>query len=163
MAAFTSPATSAATRARFARITRLADGGRGVLAVCTTVTSTGRLGFDQLPSRARCCGECCTTPSHSDTALLQVRDLRNAQLLGALRPDLGRVAVDGLPAAEDEIVAADGADRLAEDIAGRQRVAGRRPAVGQQNHAIGPSIEAIAEHVGRPRRSHAETTVTVPP
>ena len=44
--------------------------------------------------------------------LLQVGDLRNAQLLGALRADLGRVAVDRLPAAEDEVVPADGPDGL---------------------------------------------------
>ena len=41
MAAFTSAATSAGTRARFSRITRLAAGGRGSLAVSITVTSTG--------------------------------------------------------------------------------------------------------------------------
>ena len=43
MAAFTSAATSAGTFARFNRITRLAAGGRGSLAVSITVTSTGSL------------------------------------------------------------------------------------------------------------------------
>ena len=96
-----------------------------------------------------------TTPSCSVDQLFQVGDLRNAQLLGALRADLGRVAVDGLPAAEDEIVPADGPDGLAEDVAGGQRVAGGGPAVGQQDRPIGPAEEAVAEHVGRLGRAHA--------
>ena len=155
MALFTSAAISAGTRARFSRITRLAAGGRGWLAVWITVTSTGSLA-STTSQPCPCCGECCTTPSRRPTHLLQVGHLRNAQFLGALRADLGRVAVDGLPAAEDEIVPADRADRLAEDIAGRQGVAGGRPAIGQQDRPIGPSIEAFAQHVGRFRRSHAD-------
>ena len=107
------------------------------------------------PSRGPCCGGCAPSPPADPSDLLQVGDLRDAQLLGALRPDLGRVAVDGLPAAEDEIVAADGADRLAEDVAGGQGVAGGGAAIGQQDHPIGPSEEAVAEHVGRLGRAHA--------
>ena len=52
------------------------------------------------------------------------------ELLGALRADLGLVAIDCLTPAKDEIIPANGADRLAQDVAGRQRVTGRRAAVG---------------------------------
>ena len=99
----TSPASSARRRARLNRITRRAAGGRGLLAVSITVTSTGSSAStisQPLPTlrrmrdrRRRRCRQ-----------LLQVGDLRDAQLLGTLRADLGRVAVDRLATAEDEVV-----------------------------------------------------------
>ena len=87
---------------------------------------------------------------------LKIRDLRDAQLFGTLRADLGRVAVDRLPAAEDEVVAADGANGLGQDIARGKRVAGRRAAIGEQDGPVRPAIEAIAEHVGRFGRAHRQ-------
>ena len=87
---------------------------------------------------------------------LEISNLRDAQLLGALRTDLGRVAVDRLPAAENKVVTADGANRLGENIACGERVAGRRAAIGEQNGPVGPAIKAIAEHVGRSGWAHRQ-------
>ena len=54
-------------------------------------------------------------------------DLRQAQLLGHLRPDLGGVAVDGLPAAEHQVDGAEPSHGEGEGVAGGQRVgAGER-------------------------------------
>ena len=83
-------------------MTRFAAGGRGVLAVSSTVTSTGSCAStisQPLPTLRRTR----TRLAVEVDQLLEVGDLRNAQLLGDLRADLGGVAVDGLPAAEDEV------------------------------------------------------------
>ena len=87
--------------------------------------------------------------------LLDVGDLRHAELLGQLRADLGGVAVDGLPAAEDD-VRVELADRAGQDVAGGQRVAGGRPAVGDQDGPVGPADRATPQHVAGRRQAHRD-------
>ena len=88
--------------------------------------------------------------------LLQVSHLRDPQLLGTLRSHLSRVAVDRLAAGEHQIVASDGLDRLGQNVAGRQRITGRGPPVGQQNRSIDAPVQTLAQHVGRLGRSHRQ-------
>ena len=45
---------------------------------------------------------------------------------------------------------------LVENVAGRERVAGRGPPIRKQNRAVGAAEEAVAEHVRGFGRPHAE-------
>ena len=67
--------------------------------------------------------------------------------------DLGGVAVDGLPSAEDEV-------RLyllghaAECVAGGESVGAGEGAVGQKHGFVGSAVERVAEHFGGGGRPH---------
>ena len=86
----------------------------------------------------------------------QVGDLRDAQFLGTLRADLSRIAIDRLAAGEDQVVVADRLDRLGQNVAGGQRVAGRRPAIGQQNRSIRTAKQAGTQDIRRFGRPHGQ-------
>ena len=86
----------------------------------------------------------------------QVGHLGNAQFFGALGADLGGIAVDGLPAAEDEIVSPDGPHGLTEDIAGGQGIAGGGAAISQEDRPVSAAKQTVAEHIGRLGGAHAD-------
>jgi hypothetical protein len=85
--------------------------------------------------------------------LLKIRYDRQPQLLRKLRAYLGGVAVDGLPAAQHD-VGVQLADGAGEDVAGGQRVAGGRPAVGDEHHAVGPAVQRLAENLASRWQPH---------
>ena len=159
--AFASAATSAGTRARFSRMTRRAAGGRGSLADSMTVTSIGQPPLDDFRAVAEIPPDLHGVVLQLDQ-FLEIRDLRDTQLLGTPRTDLGRVTVDGLPAAEDGILAANRANRLGQDIARGQRIAGGRTAIGEQDGLSAPrkrQSRSTSAALGGPIVS----AVTVPP
>jgi hypothetical protein len=90
--------------------------------------------------------------------LFQVGDLRDAELFGRLRTRLGRVAVDRLTSAEDEVVIADRLNRLTQDVAGRERVAGRSAAIREEDHTVSAEEEAVAEDLARFRGAHRDAS-----
>ena len=86
----------------------------------------------------------------------QIRDGGEIEFFRDLRADLRRVAVDGLPAAEDH-VGLEGGDGLGENVARRERVGARRLAVGDENRLFGAARERLAEdgrRRGEPHRDH---------
>ena len=121
-----------------------------------------QLGFDDFPAVAHVPADANLVAVDLDE-LFEIRDLRNAQFFGALRADLGGVAVDRLPSAEDEIEAAHRPHGLAEDVAGGQGIAGGGAAVGDQNRPIGPAVRG-SRGARRPLGAvPCVMTVTVPP
>ena len=87
---------------------------------------------------------------------LGVGDLRDAELLGRLRPDLGGVAVDGLPAAQDEVDLAELLDGALQGVRGGQGIRAGELAVGQQDHLVGAAEERLAQDVGGLGRAHGD-------
>jgi len=67
--------------------------------------------------------------------------------------DLGGVAVDGLPPAEDDVVF-DLLDGAAQDVARRQRVTGGAAGVGDQDGLVGAAIERVPQDLRRRRQAH---------
>ena len=134
---FTSAKTSADTRARFNRMTRRAGGRTGLVGRLDHRHQHGQPALDDLPAMTEIPADLHGVVFELDE-FLKVGDLRDAQFLGALRADLGRVAVDRLSAAEDEVISSDGANRLGQDIARGERVAGRCAAVREQDGADRP-------------------------
>ena len=141
-------------------------GGRGSLASPVTVSraGSGRVSVSVPPSidcgcavidaARRRAGVAAGASSSSDAA--DAGDLRQAELLGDLRADLGGVAVDRLAAAEHEVGGAELLDRAGERVARGQRVgAGERP-VGEQDDLVGAAVQRLAQHLGRGRRAHGE-------
>ena len=121
-------------------MTSLALGGRGSLASLVIVSSAGsgarnvsvpssteRVAVIEAPAPAGRAGR------HDLVDAAHAGDLRQAELLGRLRADLGGVAVDRLPAAEDEIGRAQMLDRARERVASGQRVGAGEGAVGEQD------------------------------
>ncbi|MCX5670727.1 MAG: hypothetical protein NTU94_05325, partial [Planctomycetota bacterium] len=79
---------------------------------------------------------------------IDIGNLRPAELLGRLRRHLGRIAVDRLPPAQDDVdgrCGGDLADGAREDVAGGQGVAGGGAAVGEEDHVVGPAFQALAQ------------------
>jgi len=88
---------------------------------------------------------------------LDVGHLGQLELLGHLGPDLRRVAIDRLPAADHQVEGRQArADGLGEGVGGGEGVRGREPAVAQENGAVGAAAEGIPENVRRARRPHGE-------
>ena len=75
----------------------------GSFASAVTVSRTGSSGFDFLPAVADVSldGYCAVFELDE---FFDVSDLRDTEFFSQLRADLGGVAVDGLPAAKDDIV-----------------------------------------------------------
>src|SRR5450759_1273044 len=88
--------------------------------------------------------------------VLGVGDLRDAELLGRLRADLGGVAVDGLAAAQDEVELTELLDSALEDVGGGEGVRTGELAVRQQDDFVGSAEEAVAQDVGGLGRSHRD-------
>ena len=136
---------------------RRTEGGRGWLAELTTVSRQGRvhLTVSRYPGEAL---------SARRSSILQgldrfgIGDLWQTQLFRHLRTDLGGIAVDGLPPAEDEIVVtqsvADALDGALEGVGGGQRIRAGRLAIREQDHPVRAAIECLAQHVSCARRSH---------
>ena len=84
---------------------------------------------------------------------LDVGDLRKPEFLGRLRGHLGRVAVDRLAPAQDQVhrlLGPDLADGAREDVTGGQGVAGGGPAVRQQDGVVGPALQGCRAARRRP-------------
>ena len=73
-----------------------------------------------------------------------------------MRPYLGRIPVDGLTAAQDNVYRADFADGLAEGVAGGKGVGGGELAVGQQHDPVGAPVQGLTQDLGRRRRTHRQ-------
>ena len=85
-----------------------------------------------------------------------VGHLVQVELLCHLRAHLGRVAVNGLTASDDDIGHTDLADSLAEGVARGQRVGTGKGAVSEQISVVGPAEKALADHIRGTRRSHRQ-------
>ena len=79
---------------------------------------------------------------------LNVGDLRDAELFGDLRTDLGGVAVDGLTSAQNEVEIADLLRQAAQREASRQRIGSAERAVGQKHGLVGAAEQGVAENAG---------------
>ena len=78
--------------------------------------------------------------------LLGVGHLRPVQLLGDLRPDLSRIAVDGLTASDDD-VGIHLERRARQRIGGSQRIGTRELTVGQQHAPVGTAEHPFADNL----------------
>src|ERR1035437_5696749 len=87
---------------------------------------------------------------------LGVGDLRDAELFGRLRADLGGITVDGLAAAQDQVELTELADGALEDVGGGEGVRAGELAVRQQDDLVGSAEEAVAQNVGGLGRSHRD-------
>ena len=87
---------------------------------------------------------------------LGVCHLVEAELLGHLRTHLGGVAVDGLPAADDDVHIANLLDGRGQRIRGGQRVGTGKQAVGEQPARIGTAIQSLTDNLAGTRRTHRE-------
>ena len=76
---------------------------------------------------------------------LGVGDLGEAQLLGDLWADLGGVAVDGLPPAEDQVKARRSCRWRIEGVGGGLGVGAGELAVGEQDDPVGAAVERLAQ------------------
>ena len=85
-----------------------------------------------------------------------VGHLVQVELLRYLRAYLGRIAVDGLAAANDDVGHADLADGHGERIARSQRVGAGEGAVGQQVAVIGSAVESFADDFSGAGRAHGQ-------
>ena len=101
--------------------------------------------------------------SGSSADVLRVRDLVDAEVLGELRRDLRRVAVDRLHAGDDEVVAAaaeqlalDPADRQGERVRGRDGVGAAHGAVREEDRLARRARDAVGQDVAGLRRAHRE-------
>jgi hypothetical protein len=83
-------------------------------------------------------------------------DLRQVELLGRLGADLGGVAIDGLPAAQDQVGPAQLAHGLGQRVAGGQRVGPGERLVGQQHDLVGAAEQRLAQHLHGSRRAHRQ-------
>jgi len=108
------------------------------------------------PARGRVVATSFARPEDDLVDPAHTGDLRHAQLLGRLRPDLGGVAVDRLAAAEHEVEGADLLDRLRQGVAGGQRVGAGEGLVGQQDHLVGAAVQRLAQHGDGGRRAHRD-------
>ena len=78
------------------------------------------------------------------------------QLLGNLGTHLGSVAIDGLPAAHDDVVSlyADLVDGRSQDLRGGVCIGTAELAGGHQHGLVSAHSQRLAEHTGSGRRTH---------
>ncbi|CAN4070586.1 Septum formation inhibitor-activating ATPase, partial [Dysosmobacter welbionis] len=85
-----------------------------------------------------------------------VGHLGQMQLLGNLGTHLGSVAIDGLPAAHDDVVSlyADLVDGRSQDLRGGVCIGTAELAGGHQHGLVSAHSQRLAEHTGSGRRTH---------
>ena len=88
--------------------------------------------------------------------LLGVGHLVQAEFLGDLGADLGGVAVDGLPSADDDVHVTDLPDGRRKGVGGRERIGAGEEAVRQEPARIGAAVESLADDFSRAGRAHRE-------
>src|SRR5699024_9208608 len=87
-----------------------------------------------------------------------IGDLGQVQLLGDLGADLGGIAVNGLAAAENDIVGADAdlVDGGSQDLAGGEGVGTAELAAGHQHAAVSAASDQLAQHALGRGRAHGD-------
>ena len=85
-----------------------------------------------------------------------VGDLREAELLSDLRTHLGGVAVDGLAAAEDDVVVTDFLDSLSQRIRCGEGVGTTEDTVSEDNAGVGATIDCFTNDFRGAGQSHSE-------
>src|SRR5574344_608897 len=90
-----------------------------------------------------------------DLEALEIGDGREVEVVGDLGAGLGRVAVDGLASAEDE-VGIEPPHGLGQDVARRERVGAGGPAVGHEIGLVGAAVERLAEDLASRGKAHRD-------
>ena len=88
--------------------------------------------------------------------LFRISNLRQSQLLSHLRAYLCRIAVDGLAAADDDVIIAYLPDGGGKGVGSGQRIGSGKSAVGQQIAVVGAAVKSFTDNFGCASRSHGQ-------
>ena len=130
-------------------------GGAGLVGGIDDGDEDGQAGFEDFPAVADVAADADGFVGEVDE-FFEVGDLGDVEFFGELGADLGGVAVDGLAAAEDEIVLGDFAYGLGEDVGSGEGVGGGGAAVIEKDGAIGAAAEGFAEDFAGGEGSHGD-------